>query len=68
MKKLIYCLGIYFLCGEIRDAIEYFSEPIDILLKKGFKKKFGTNGERAPNKGVNLTTGEVTGPMDRIGF
>lgn len=67
MNKIIYWIGIYAICATVHDAINYASEPIDILLHKKFKEKMG-KGTKPKNKSVNLSEGSVGDTIDRIGF
>lgn len=65
--NIIYWIGIYAICATVHDAINYVSEPIDILLHKKFKEKMGED-TKPKNKSVNLSKGTVGGTIDRIGF
>lgn len=67
MNKIIYWIGIYAICATVHDAINYVSEPIDILLHKKFKEKMGKE-TKPKNKSVNLSKGTVGDTIDRIGF
>ena len=65
--KIIYWIGIYAICATVHDAINYVSEPIDILIHKKFKEKMGKD-TKPKNKSVNLSKDAVGDTIDRIGF
>lgn len=65
--NIIYWIGIYAICATVHDAVNYVSEPIDILLHKKFKEKIGED-TNPKNKSVNLSKGTVGDTIDRIGF
>ena len=63
MNKFFYYAGIYFVCAFVHDAVNEAARGIDRELHRRREK-----AERNKNRSLNISTGKVGDPMDRIGF